>query len=715
MPGAGCCRSRRGKEAVPVSVRRGPRRRGDPTEAEVRLLLDTLLALAGEDDLLTAIRGVLRLTCAATGFEVGQAWFPAADGDALECAPVWHGGVAGLREFREASIRGRILPGQGLPGRAWESSRAIWIRDAGGARRTSAAARAGLKSGLAAPVLVDGETVAVLEFRARRPRTREAWIVESVSAVANQVGTFVRRRRAETALRQSEDRFRSMVENAADGVVVADSAGRIVSWNRSAREMFGRTEREVLGRPITSILPARHRPVLESQLRRFLDSGVAGVLGQRLALHGRRRGGEKFPLEISLFAWESGGSTLVGAFLRDITRRRTAEEGLRASEERFRSLVESSVFGIYESSARGRLVLANPALVEMLGYGSEKELLGVDIGRDLYAEPGVRDREIRRHGAADRIENLEVDWKRKDGRRIRVRLNGRPVRDDDGRISGYRMVVEDVTGRRALEARLQETHKLEALGRMAGSVAHDFNNVVTAVLGYCELLLDRLPAASPEAEAVAQIRKAGETASALTTQLLHFGRRKDYTPRPVDVDAVLEEMREVLARLVGHEVEFVVQPGARDARVESDPTRIQQVLLNLVVNARDAVGAKGRITVETGRVVPGPSGIPALPGLPAIPLLRLSVTDNGHGMDETVRARLFEPFFTTKEPDRGTGLGLATVHGIVKQGGGEIRVESAPGRGARFDVYLPLLGGDAAAAPGPDPRGERRRSPARPG
>ena len=697
-----------------MPARRASRRRVDPSEVEVRLLLDTLLALTAEDDLLAAIRRVLRLTSVAAGFEAGQAWFPDAAGTGLECAPVWHGGSTELREFREACVRTRVPPGRELAGAAWSSRKPEWVRFRGKGRGSTlrhAARRAGFRTGLAVPVLDGREVVAVLEFLGRAPREPEAWILEAAAAVANQVASFVRRLRAETALRQSEDRFRSMVEHAADGVAVADTDGRIVGWNRSARTMFGRTEREVLGRPLASLLPKRHRGVFEAALRRFLDTGVSGVLGQRFELHGRRKSGAKFPLELSLFSWESGGRTLLGAFLRDITRRRAAEEARRLSEERFRSLVESAVFGIYESRADGRLVLVNRALVDMLGYDSEEALLEADAGRDLWADAGARERETRRHATADRIDNLEVDWKRRDGRRIRVRLNGRPVRDGSDEVSGYQMIVEDVTERRALEARLMETHKLEALGRMAGSVAHDFNNVVTAVLGYCELLLDRFEPEGDEAEAVRQIRKAGETAAALTAQLLHFGRRKDYDPRPVDVDAVLEEMREVLARLVGREVEFVVQPGARRARVESDPTRIQQVLLNLVVNARDAVGSKGRITVETGRVDPLGSGIPAMPGLPAIPLLRLSVTDTGHGMDETVRARLFEPFFTTKGPEKGTGLGLATVHGIVKQGGGEIRVESSPGHGARFDVYLPLL---EAARPGrrgrgPDPRGESPR------
>ena len=697
-----------------MSASRSTRRKDDSSDVEVRLLLDTLLALTAEDDLLSAIRRVLRLTSVAAGFEAAQAWFPDSGGTGLECAPVWHGASTGLREFREASVRTRVARGRELAGRAWSSRMPVWLRLSGKGKRSplrDAAVRAGFRTGLAVPVLDDAEVVAVLEFFGRSPRAREAWIVEAASAVANQVASFVRRRRAETALRQSEDRFRSMVENAADGVAVADTNGLIVGWNRSARTMFGRTEREVLGRPLASLLPQRHRPVFEAELRRFLDTGVSGVLGQKFELHGKRKSGAKFPLELSLFSWESGGKTLLGAFLRDISRRRSAEEGRRVTEERFQTLVESAVFGIYESSADGRLVVVNQALVDMLGYDSEEELLAADVGRDLWAEAGAREREKRRHAGADRIDNLEVEWKRKDGRRIRVRLNGRPVRDAADEVSGYQMIVEDITERRALEARLLETHKLEALGRMSGSVAHDFNNVVTAVLGYCDLLLDRFDPKGDEAEAVRQIQKAGETAAALTAQLMDFGRRRNYDPKPVDVDAVLVEMREVLARLVGHEVEFVVQPGARRARVESDPTRIQQVLLNLVVNARDAVGSKGRITVETGRVYPSTPGVPAIPGLPAIPLLRLSVTDTGHGMDETVRARLFEPFFTTKDQDRGTGLGLATVHGIVKQGGGEIRVESAPGRGARFDVYLPLLGADATprTARGPDPRGERRR------
>jgi len=329
----------------------------------------------------------------------------------------------------------------------------------------------------------------------------------------------------------------------------------------------------------------------------------------------------------------------------------------------------------------------------------------MDASRDVYVDPAARARIFARceqFGSA--IE--EVAWRRRDGSVITVRLNGRPVRAPDGTIECFEFIVDDVTEQRALEERLRQTQKMEAVGRLAGGIAHDFNNLLTAILGSVDFLRRALGPEHPEHAETEEIQKAAVRAADLTRQLLAFSRQQVLAPKVLDVDALVTNLEKMLRRLIGEDVELRFVAKASRAAVLADPGQLEQVIVNLVVNARDAMPRGGKLTIETatvdldagyawehGTVEPGR-------------YVMLAVTDTGVGIDRAAQARLFEPFFTTKEFGKGTGLGLATVYGIVKQSGGYIWVYSEPGQGATFKVYLPRVepAGEPVAAPQPPAR-----------
>ena len=379
---------------------------------------------------------------------------------------------------------------------------------------------------------------------------------------------------------------------------------------------------------------------------------------------------------------------------------RTSERALRRSEERYRSLIQNAVYGIYRSTIGGRFAEVNPALVAMLGYSSEAELVEVGV-ENVYVDPAERRRLIDQL-QSNRIEGTETQWKRKDGSRITVRLSGRVLRSGEGGIGGFEMIVEDVTERRLLESQFRQAQKMEAVGRLAGGVAHDFNNLLTAMLGYSDLLLDQFAEGDPNRYDVLEIKKAAERASSLTRQLLAFSRKQVLQPKPLDLNSIVSGFDKMLRRLIGEDVELITALGENLGHVKADPGQIEQIIMNLAVNARDAMPNGGKLIIETDTVELDAAYArrhePVIPGR----YVMIAVSDTGCGMDDEVKSHLFEPFFSTKEHGKGTGLGLATVYGIVKQSGGYIWVYSEPGRGASFKVYLPQIDGtpaDAAASP----------------
>jgi len=385
--------------------------------------------------------------------------------------------------------------------------------------------------------------------------------------------------------------------------------------------------------------------------------------------------------------------------------RRRAEAALREAEAGYSTLVEQAPVGIYRSNPAGRFLSANRALARILGYDSPAELLGLDMTRDVYADPAERQRLLDRDSYTEReYDEVEATWKRKDGRRLTVQLSVRAVRDGSGDVEYYETFVRDVTEQRRLEGQLLQAQKMEAVGRLAGGVAHDFNNLLTVILSYSDLLLEDLPPEIPDRADVAEIRKAAVAASSLTRQLLAFSRQQVLEPRVLDVNTVVASTEKLLTRLLGEDVSLTTTLAAALGAVKVDPGQLEQIIMNLAVNARDAMPRGGRLSIETANVEMDESYVHGHPLARPGHYVMLAVSDTGTGMDAATQARIFEPFFTTKEAGKGTGLGLATVYGIVRQSSGFIWVYSEPGHGTSFKIYLPRVDEPVSPAGAPAPQ-----------
>jgi len=367
------------------------------------------------------------------------------------------------------------------------------------------------------------------------------------------------------------------------------------------------------------------------------------------------------------------------------------EQALRQSEARYRSLVQSSVYGIYRSSLEGRFLDVNPALITMLGYSSAEEVLLLDPETQVFAQAEEQTRLIEEFRRAGRLDGMEVKWKRKDGSPITVRISGRAVSSSDEPAEVLEAIAEDVTDRRLLEDQFRQAQKMEAVGRLAGGVAHDFNNLLMVISGYTEVILGKLEVDNPLHEKGRAIQQAADRATTLTRQLLAFSRKQMLELKVVDVNTIVEDMERLLRPLIGENIELLTWLTPEAGHTRADAGQLEQVLMNLVVNAKDAMPNGGKLTIQTQNIRTdeghrrGPTFIP--PGNYVL----LSVSDTGMGMDKETQSRIFEPFFTTKELGKGTGLGLSTVYGIVKQSGGYVLVQSEVGRGSTFQIYLPRV------------------------
>jgi PAS domain S-box-containing protein len=367
---------------------------------------------------------------------------------------------------------------------------------------------------------------------------------------------------------------------------------------------------------------------------------------------------------------------------------RAAQESLRRSELNFRSLVTNAPYGICRCNSEGQLLDVNPALLNMMGYSSAAELAGKHLG-GLYADTHHWFELADRLHSSAPFNGLIAEWKRKDGLTMVVRVSGRAVSDGDKR-TAFELFAEDVTERRALEQQLRQSQKMEAVGRLAGGIAHDFNNLLMVISGYSEFLLERLgpdPALRGPAQ---EIAAASQRASSLTRQLLAFSRKQMLAPKILDLNGVVTENLKMLTRVIGEDIDLVMVPGTSLGAVRADAGQIDQVIMNLAVNARDAMPSGGKLTIETSNISLDEEyarfHAPLRPG----DYIMLSISDNGMGMDSETQSHIFEPFFTTKGP-KGTGLGLSTVYGIIKQSGGYVWVFSEPGKGTTFKIYLPRV------------------------
>ncbi|HVB87613.1 MAG TPA: ATP-binding protein, partial [Candidatus Dormibacteraeota bacterium] len=362
---------------------------------------------------------------------------------------------------------------------------------------------------------------------------------------------------------------------------------------------------------------------------------------------------------------------------------------LRESEARYRGLVNNATYGIYWVTADGDLLFVNPALVNMLGYDSEEDLLAMKNSHALYADPCVRDRVHAEYSRESRVDSI-VEWRRKDGKLISVRLNGRQVTDSSQTDPCVEVIVEDVTERLQLEKQLIQAQKFEAIGQLAGGIAHDFNNMIGAIIGWADLGSEETDPASRIHRHFEKVRQQADRAAALTKQLLAFARRQILEPRTIDLNHVIVETLSLLENVIGSNIEIKATLASDLAVVRADPVQIEQVLMNLCINARDAMPNGGSLVVETSNISLDQDFCSRQPQAHPGGYAMLSVADTGTGMDSATLDRIFEPFFTTKELGKGTGLGLATVYGIVTQHGGFMQVHSAYGAGSTFRAYFPV-------------------------
>jgi len=517
------------------------------------------------------------------------------------------------------------------------------------------------------------------------------------------------RKLAEDALAESEERFRVLVEHAPEAIVVLDVDNRsLLAFNENAVHLYGRS-REELSRSFPPDLspPVQPdgRPSPEAAwdyISRALD-GEAPVFEW---IHTRGDGTE-VPCEVRLVRLPAGDRRLVRGSVFDITERKRAEAALRESEERYRSLFEDDVAGNFIVTAEGEIVACNRAWARILGFESAEEAIGVQMD-PFYPREGGRSEFIELLRKERKLEYHEVELVRPDGRRVFILANVRGIFDEEGRLTHVVGHGVDATEVRNLRRQLHEAQKMEAVGRLAGGIAHDFNNLLTAIGGHAELLLSDPNLPDHIRQDLREIRWATNRAADLTQQLLAFGRRQVLKPTLLDLNRLVREAMQMLHRVIGEDVRVELHAAPYIWPVRADPTQLHQVLMNLVVNARDAMPRGGRLTLRTENLLLDEEAAAGFAEVPPGPYAVLSVSDTGEGIPESVMDLIFEPFFTTKEQGKGSGLGLSTVYGIVKQSGGHILVESEPGVGTTFRVLLPRADGEVPPEKDEEEEGRER-------
>jgi len=494
----------------------------------------------------------------------------------------------------------------------------------------------------------------------------------------------------------------SILEAIPDAIAAVNQLGVIVQVNSQTEALFAYTRDELIGQKIEMLVPERQRPQHHLHRERFHQQAKIRRMGSGLDLYGRRRDGSEFPVEISLSPIATADGMMVLSVIRDISDRKRIEEELRRANEeldrrksrelrdsqnRLALIVDSSQDAIIGKNLDGIVMHWNKGAEHIYGYTAQ-EMIGRPISvlapKDRADEIPTILQKIRNGQRVEYFESVRVT---KDKRNLHVSISVSPIHDAEGRVVGASTIARNITAQKKIEDQLRQSQKMEAVGRLAGGVAHDFNNLLGIVTACSELLRSRVDANS--VEYIDNIREAAKRGASLTRQLLAFGRRQPVQTQLLDLNERLREVTKLLHPLMGDDVEIALLPRSATAIIEADPGQLDQIVMNLAVNARDAMPRGGKLILETSVFDFDESFVREHPAMVAGRYVMLAVSDNGTGMDEVTRSRIFEPFFTTKETGKGSGLGLATVYGIVKQGGGHVWVYSEPGHGTTFKIYLP--------------------------
>jgi two-component system cell cycle sensor histidine kinase/response regulator CckA len=486
------------------------------------------------------------------------------------------------------------------------------------------------------------------------------------------------KKRSQEELRRSLERLEKVLDVQTVGVMFWDlTTGCMIDANETFLRMMGYSRSQVEAQELTwqKLTPPEYIAISRAEVEKFMATGRVGPYEKEYF----REDGTRLWL---LFAGSSLGNNQCVEFCVDISDRKKAESELR-------SVITNASVGIYRTTVAdgGRFVFVNPAMLKMLGY-SATEAMELNLERDVYLNPGERAELISSLRKAADFVVMEQAWRKKNGKELKIRSSGRLLRDETAE-EFIESFAEDVTEERSIERQFHQAQKMEAVGRLAGGIAHDFNNILGVIVGYSELALDKVRESRELTEYIGQIKGAATRSANLTKQLLMFSRRSTVSLKIVDMNAVVNGLMKLLERAIGEDVSIKFRPGDAIATVQVDVGQMEQVLLNLVVNARDAMPEGGTIAIETKNVVldenyrAGDESV--IPGS----YVMLSVSDTGCGMTKEIMSKIFEPFFTTKEVGKGTGLGLATVYGIVKRMNGHVWVYSEVGQGATFKIFLP--------------------------
>jgi PAS domain S-box-containing protein len=556
----------------------------------------------------------------------------------------------------------------------------------------------GYASIIALPLHVDHRIFGALAIYAGEPDAFDAAEVELLRELASNLGYGLetlqvrhQKEAAENDLRASEERLRNLMETANEGIWTIDADDRTTFVNAKMASMLGRPSTEILGHsPFDYFLPT---PEIRDRTTRARRERARGQYEATLV----SANGSHIVVNLNSSPILDARGEYVGALamISDITDQKRAEEKLRESEQRYRTLFERNLAGVFRADAAGLLVEGNEAFLHMLGYEHIGELSALKL-QSMCAAAGFVEPWCETLSKDGHLVNYEMRLLRKDGSTACLLANLVLLRDPSGKPDFIEGTALDITQRRQLEAQLLQSQKMDAIGQLAGGIAHDFNNLLMVIRSYAELAGDTLEGASIKKELDA-ILKATERGAALTRQLLTFGRKQIFSPKLLDINTVLENMTKVLPRALGEDVRVELHASPELWQVKADPVQIEQLVLNLAVNARDAMPGGGRLTLETSNLVLDSDYVKMHSGVVPGEYVMLAVGDTGCGIPPEVLPRIFEPFFTTKERGKGTGLGLPTVYGIVQQSGGFVWVYSEPGEGTIFKVYLPRSGTAAGA------------------
>lgn len=506
----------------------------------------------------------------------------------------------------------------------------------------------------------------------------------------------------------------AILESAVSAIVTIDSAGTIQTVNPAVERLFGFDAGELIGLNVKILMPGNYRREHDAYISNYLGSGHAKIIGIGREVWGQRKDGSTFPMHLSVGEFEVGGQRFFTGIMHDMGAQRRAEAQLSHQEALFRSIFESLPDPIAIADPVGKLVLLNPAVSRVFGHVAD-ELIGKDV-QVLYqnaADWEVQVRQARDNPRAFDARPRVVNFNRKGDHSFPGETVCALIRDKSGATLGFLVVIRDITEKLSQEAVLRHALKMEAIGQLTGGIAHDFNNLLTVILGNVELLEPLMAEPLPQSLA-REAREAAEMGARLTDRLLTFSRRRRLERKTINLNEIVLGMFELLRRTLGEPIDVSTALKADLWLTEADPVAIENAVLNLAINARDAMPTGGRIVIETRNAILDDAAVTLIPDLAPGDYVQLSVSDAGQGMPPEVRDRAFEPFFTTKGPGKGSGLGLATIYGFVKQSGGHATIYSEVGSGTTVNIYLPKASGEQPEVEPADPeappvrgRGER--------